>query len=164
MRLPPLASAFAAVVALLISAPLVSAQVALPYQTKIAGSVSLGIYDQQGRLLRTLQSGKKQEAGPSAVAWDGKDDLGRDLPPGAYTLKGLVANLGWQYQLMMGNAGKPPYLNADGTGGWGGVWGHVLDAVPDATGKYLYLLWKMEEGTPALIKVDPAGSTGKFKL
>ena len=134
------------------------------YTTKTAGAVSLGVYDQQGRLLRTLQSGKKLEVGKNTVEWDGKDDLGRDLPAGPYTLKGLVASLGWEYQLMVGNAGKPPYLNADGSGGWGGVWGHVLDAAVDSGGKRVYLLWKQEEGTPALIKVDPAGGVGKFKL
>jgi hypothetical protein len=126
--------------------------------------VSVGIFDAQGRLLRTLQSGKKLEAGQQQIDWDGKDDLGKDLPPGPYTLKGLVANLGWEFQLEMGNSGKPPWLNADGSGGWGGAWGQVLDAAVDATGKDVYLLWKMEEGTPALIKVDPAGGTGKFKL
>ncbi len=134
------------------------------YTIKTAGAVSLGVYDQQGRLLRTLQSGKKQEAGKNAVEWDGKDDLGRDLPSGQYTLKGLVANLGWDYQMMMGSAGKPPYLAADGTGAWGGVHQNVKDTATDSSGKYLYLLWGMEEGTPGLLKVDPAGGPGKFKL
>ncbi len=133
-------------------------------EAKTAGSLSLGIYDAQDHLLRTLISGRKVEAGVFEIEWDGKDDLGRDLPLGQYTVKGLVANLGWEYQLMMGNAGQPPYLNSDGTGGWGGVWGHVLDAATDSTGKNVYLLWTMEEGTPALIKVDPAGGVNKFKL
>ena len=152
----------ALVATLLATAP--AGAVTVEYTTKTAGAVSLGIYDQQGRLLRTLQAGKKQEAGKNTVAWDGKDDGGRDLPPGAYTLQGLVANLGWQYQMMMGCTGKPPWMTGDGTGAWGGGWGQVMDAIPDASGKCVLLLWKNEEGTPALLKVDPAGGTGKFKL
>ena len=152
------------VTALLALAATLARGATVEYTTPTAGAVSVGIFDAQGRLLRTLQSGKKLEAGQQQIDWDGKDDLGKDLPPGPYTLKGLVANLGWEFQLEMGNSGKPPWLNADGSGGWGGAWGQVLDAAVDATGKDVYLLWKMEEGTPALIKVDPAGGVGKFKL
>ena len=143
-----------------------SAAWAVPVQVdvKAPGALSLGLYDAQGHLLRTLVSGKKVEAGPFSMDWDGKDDLGRDLPPGPYTVKALVANIGYEYQMMMGNAGQPPYLNSDGTGGWGGVWGHVLAAAIDSTGKKVILLWTMEEGTPALIKVDPAGGVGTLKL
>jgi hypothetical protein len=134
-------------------------------QIKTPGAVSLGIYDAQGRLLRTLQSGKKvRAAGAYSVAWDGKDDVGTALPPGEYRYRGLSANVGWKYQLTMGNSGRPPYLTADGSGGMGGVWGNVVAAAADSTGKLLYALWAMEEGTPSLCKFDPHGGEGSFKL
>ena len=127
--------------------------------------MSLGIYDAQGRLLRTLQSGKKITApGSYTTAWDGKDDAGKALPSGTYQCQGLSANVGWEYQLSMGNSGKPPYFSVDGSGGMGGVWGNILAAAADADGKSVYLLWTMEEGTPALCKFDPQGREGTFKL
>ena len=139
--------------------------VTVAYQVKSPGAVSLGIYDAKGRLLRTLQSGKKiTAAGTYSLTWDGKDDVGNALPAGTYRYQGLSANVGWQYQLSMGNSGKPPYLTADGSGGMGGVWGNVIAAAADSTGKFVYLLWTMEEGTPALCKFDPHGGEGSFKL
>jgi len=134
----------------------------IEYATQQAGRVSLGIYDADGRLLRMLQSGRKLAAGEHAIDWDGRDDTGRPLPPGTYAFRGLAANVGWEFQLMMGNAGRPPYPTADGKGGWGGVHGHVLDAAVDETGKRVYLLWTQEEGSPALLKVDPHGGAGSF--
>jgi hypothetical protein len=129
------------------------------------GSVSVGIYDSKGRLLRTVLSGKKvKEAGTLTAAWDGKDDLGNPLPTGNYTYKGLWANTGWDMLTMMGNSGRPTYQTPDSTGAWGGVHGNVKSALCDASGKYLYLLWAMEEGTPALLKIDPKGGEGKFKI
>lgn len=128
-----------------------------------AGTVSLGIFDARGRLVRTLLSGKRVEApGVLPVSWDGRDDLGVALPPGPYSYKGLAVNLGWRYLLAMGNAGKPPYLTADGKGGWGGVHGHVLGAAVAPNGTDLFLLWAQEEGSPALLRVNPHGGTGQF--
>ncbi len=135
------------------------------YTVQSPGAVSLGIYDAQGRLVRTLQSGKKIAApGTYTVAWDGKDDVGKALPQGTYRYQGLSALVGWQYQLTMGNSGKPPYFSADGSGGMGGVWGNILATAADVEGKCVYLLWGMEEGTPALCKFDPQGREGAFKL
>jgi hypothetical protein len=45
--------------------------------------VSLGIYDLQGRLVRTLRDGS-QSSGRYRVAWDGTGDGGRRLSPGLY--------------------------------------------------------------------------------
>ena len=139
--------------------------VTISYTVKTPGVVSVGVFDGKGRLVRTLQSGKKiKDAGAYTIEWDGKDDLGTRQPAGQYTVKGLSANVGAQYQLMMGNAGKPPYTTEDSKGSWGGVWGHVKQITVDRTGKNLYLLWAMEEGTPALLKVNPQGGAHAFKL
>lgn len=134
---------------------------ALTYQVPQGGNVSLGIYSGDGKLVRTLQSGKKLPAGQASIAWDGKDDAGQLAAPGRYMLKGLVANLGWEYITAGGNSGKPPYMTADGKGGWGGLWGNVMGAATDRVGG-VYLLWAQEEGTPSLLKVNPDGGTGQF--
>jgi len=48
-----------------------------------AGRVEVGVYDAQGRLIRTLWRGELP-AGRNALAWDGRDDLGRAVASGAY--------------------------------------------------------------------------------
>ncbi|MFL6514104.1 MAG: hypothetical protein ACJ8M1_03690 [Chthoniobacterales bacterium] len=61
----------------------------------LEGTISLGIYDLTGRLVRVLH----QQAGLDAFTigadalvtrWDGKDDDGQDLPAGKYHARGYV--------------------------------------------------------------------------
>ena len=47
------------------------------------GNVRLSIYDVAGRLIRTLVDGGIQ-AGSHSVAWDGRDEKGREMPSGLY--------------------------------------------------------------------------------
>src|SRR5262245_56909509 len=51
------------------------------------GAISLGIYDQSGKLVRVLHQNAQLNdftIGPDALVtrWDGKDDAGQDLPAG----------------------------------------------------------------------------------
>lgn len=59
------------------------------------GTISLGIYDQAGKLVRTLhQNAELNEFAIGADAlmtrWDGKDDTGQDLPAGRYHARGYL--------------------------------------------------------------------------
>lgn len=59
------------------------------------GTISLGIYDHAGKLVRVLEREAEIEAfeagADSLVAkWDGKDDAGIDLPPGRYSARGFA--------------------------------------------------------------------------
>ena len=47
------------------------------------GEATLAVYNLLGQRVRTLQNGNIV-AGARVVAWDGKDDHGRDLATGAY--------------------------------------------------------------------------------
>jgi hypothetical protein len=51
-----------------------------------AGPASLGVYDAQGRLLRSLLVGQL-EAGEQAVSWNGRDALGRPVASGIYFIR-----------------------------------------------------------------------------
>ncbi len=51
--------------------------------------VSLAVFDQQGRRLRTLIEGA-QPAGEHAIVWDGRDDGGRAVASGIYFMKCAV--------------------------------------------------------------------------
>ena len=51
-----------------------------------AKTMTATIVDAHGNTVRTMQLGARQ-AGPNDVVWDGRDDGGNALPPGAYRLR-----------------------------------------------------------------------------
>jgi hypothetical protein len=54
--------------------------------TAPAGPVALAVYDVTGRRVRTLV-GAPHPGGPLRVAWGGRDEAGRPVPPGLYLLR-----------------------------------------------------------------------------
>ena len=61
----------------------------------LEGKISLGIYDQSGRLVRVLQQEAEFEefsigADALTTKWDGKDDDEHDLPAGKYSARGFL--------------------------------------------------------------------------
>ena len=48
---------------------------------------SLRVYDASGRRVRELLDEPRAEAGPHAIAWDGRDDAGRTAAPGVYFVR-----------------------------------------------------------------------------
>jgi hypothetical protein len=56
------------------------------YDLPAATEVHLAVYSMDGRLVRTLASGRLT-AGPHTVAWDGKNDAGSHAASGMYVLK-----------------------------------------------------------------------------
>ncbi len=55
------------------------------YEVTQPSVVELGIYDVQGRLVRTLHSGL--QVGLHAVTWEGRDGLGSTIAPGTYFIR-----------------------------------------------------------------------------
>ena len=51
------------------------------YELSTPSTVSLGVYDAAGRLLRMLESGARP-AGRNQVTWDGTDGAGSRVPQG----------------------------------------------------------------------------------
>jgi len=127
------------------------------YTLPRAAKVSLAIYRPDGQLVRSLLCYNEQQAGENRIPWDGYDDDGNPLAPGQYSWK-LAYGDGVRATYIMGtlNGGDPKYPTADGRGSWGGIWGNVIDTAADKTG--VYLLWVMEEGQGALVKISPDGN------
>ena len=61
----------------------------------LEGKISLGVYDQSGRLVRVLHQEAEFDqftigADALATKWDGKDDDEHDLPAGKYSARGFL--------------------------------------------------------------------------
>jgi hypothetical protein len=56
------------------------------FETAQAGRVSLGVFDVEGRRVRTL-AGSDYPAGLHEIAWRGDDDRGAALVPGIYWMR-----------------------------------------------------------------------------
>lgn len=56
------------------------------YQVADSRLVNLGVYDVLGRRVRTLVEGEKT-IGSYTVTWDGRNDLGQEMPSGTYLLR-----------------------------------------------------------------------------
>jgi len=126
----------------------------LKFSISEKSTVSAGIYNERGALIKILLCGKKYKPGNYEITWDGKDEDGKEVS-GHFKYKLLIVpykGIKVEYVLGAGNAGKPPYRTMDGKGSWGGVWGDVVDIATDDTG--IYLLWGQEEGEGSLVKVD----------
>jgi hypothetical protein len=90
-----------------ISSCALAADVSFDFALPKPAVTSAGVYDDDGRLLRVLWTMEKLDAGKFSRAWDGKDDLGHDVPAGAYTYK-IVANRGTYANVgAIGNSGVP---------------------------------------------------------
>ena len=63
----------------------------IPFELEKGGQVSMAIYEEDGKkMIRTLLTGKKLEAGKHEVVWEGVDRYGRPVEKGKYKWKVLV--------------------------------------------------------------------------
>lgn len=84
-----------------------------------SGSVSLGVFDKAGRLVRTLLKADGREEGKVVEPWDLKDQWGEFVSPGEYVLKGLVTDgVNAEYLYSVLNPGNPSWPTVDGRGDW----------------------------------------------
>jgi hypothetical protein len=121
------------------------------------GLLSAGVYDAGGRLVRTLFAGRTVSTGRLDVAWSGRLDDGQPAAPGRYQVRAVLnSGLRARYVTSACSPGKPPHNSENPKGGWGGVWGNVVDLAADARG--VYPLWAMEEGDGALMQTDENGN------
>ena len=92
-----------------------TAPVTIEYELDKPGQVSIAVYNADGRLVRTLRSGQKQQPGAHEVTWDGLDRNGDALPAGEYTWK-LLRTPGFKAKLLGVVGVNPPELTNQWTG------------------------------------------------
>ncbi len=120
------------------------------------GEVTLGIYDSQGKLLRTVISGESRTAGKITESWDGLDQWGKPIPAGSYMLRGIYhPPLTTNYVMSFGNPGNPPWPTMDGKGDWLSDERVAQAAATD--GKWVFLAATGSEKGSAIMAVDEKG-------
>lgn len=79
-------------------------------------TVSAGVYDQDGVLVRTLLRNEAMAASTHVVNWDNKDDDGNSAPalskdgqPISYTVKLLTHQIAYSWEGVVGNTSKTPF-------------------------------------------------------
>lgn len=130
--------------------------IAYSYRLPKEANVTLGIFDAQGHLVRSLVKDAHRRAGRSTEYWDGKDQFGKPVTPGKYQVRGLShPPISVQPILTLGNPGTPPWPTADGRGDWLSDESAPQAAVTD--GANVYLAAPGSEKGYALIAVGPDG-------
>jgi len=126
--------------------------VSLSFSIDRAGSTSAGVYDAEGRLVRTLLRGEHLEAGEHRLTWDGLDRDGNPMPLGDYALRTLQAEGGRAEFVTV--IGQNPDSSAHDF--WLGTDGGVTAAAVDNSG--MYLVAQNSETAPTLLKQSFDGS------
>ena len=130
--------------------------VALAYDLPKDARVTLAVDDAAGRRVRNLLAAAPRKAGRNTDLWDGLDDRGDVVQPGAYTLKGLYHDgLRLTYALSFASPGRPGWQTADGKGAYYGD--HTAAQAVAAGPDRLALGCPMGEAGQHLIGVDMNG-------
>ncbi len=128
----------------------------ISYTLPKSGEVTLGIYDQQGKLLRTVLSAESRTAGKLTDSWNGLDQWGKPIPAGSYTLRGIYhPPLTTNYVMSFGNPGNPPWPTMDGKGDW--LSDERVGQAAATDGKWVFLAATGSEKGSAVMAVDEKG-------
>lgn len=84
----------------------------LPITLDADAVVTASLFDQQGKLVRTLWQLRPMTAGQHLEEWDGLTDTYSEAPPGKYELRLVTNNGRYENVAAIGNTGTPP--NPDG--------------------------------------------------
>ncbi|MCD8535514.1 MAG: PA14 domain-containing protein [Verrucomicrobia bacterium] len=121
--------------------------VAIEYEVPVDGGVSLGVYDKENRLVRTLLTGKPHSTGSYTLEWDGRDRYGNPLPTGKYQWK-LLATRGLRSEFItqIGQNVNPLWEKATGN--------HEPPRAASIDASGIYRFGSVNEGTHSGVKTD----------
>lgn len=135
---------------------------------KSAAEFTVVVEDGKGNRVRNLGGGlsvedyEVKDAAAAAgtrkvqVCWDGLDEKGGMVPPGAYTVRGLTQEgISSEYEMCFYNPGTPPWDTARGTGAWGAD--HCPPKLVVRSGDGVIVAWEFAEGGHGIIAVGGDG-------
>ncbi len=113
--------------------------------------MSAGVYDSNGRLVKTLEAGREANGQPIPIYWDGTDTYGQVMPVGEYEWRALVNNGIGQNIAAVGDSGTPPHGTTEALGGASGL-------AYDSSGSLYQCTWWVEKH----LEVRKTSSTGQI--
>lgn len=130
--------------------------VEIAYELPQDARVTLAIDDGNGKRVRNLIAALPRKAGKNADKWDGLDDNGKPVPPGAYAYK-LLYHSGIRVNWVMSynSPGNPSWDTPDGRGAFYGD--HTAPQAVAAAGDFVALGCPMGEAGKHLIGCDLTG-------
>lgn len=91
----------------------------IAYDMPRDGALSLGVFDNEGRLLRQVLKYEFRAKGRQVERWDGLDQFGKPIPAGSYAFRGIVTDThNEEYQFTLLHPGNPKWPTMDGRGDW----------------------------------------------
>jgi len=128
----------------------------LTYDLPESSEVTLQLVNAKHEVVRVLAGEAPRLAGKNTDRWDGLDALGKPLPAGQYTWKGVYHQpITTRHILSVNNSGQPPWKNDSNTGGWGGDHGEPCAVC--IAGDDLILAWNYAEAGWGIIRVNAEG-------
>ena len=89
------------------------------YKMPTDGQLTLGLFNQQGSLLRWLVQDDFRVASDHREPWDGLDQWGHPVAAGSFLLKAAYHQpLAAQYKMTLCNPGNPPWPTPNDKGDW----------------------------------------------
>ncbi len=89
----------------------------IPFTMPYDGKIAIAIDDASGNRVRNLLADEDRQEGKLTANWDGRDDNGKLLTPGVYTVKSITHKpLHITYQATVNCSGNPPWWKS---GSWG---------------------------------------------
>jgi hypothetical protein len=136
--------------------PPITVRYTMPY----AGKVTLAIDDAKGRRVRNLTAIQERSQGECTEPWDGRDDAGKLVAPGSYTVKGIAHQpLGVTYEGAVNVSDNPPWVtswhNQRGAGGW--LSDHAPPNDVTAIGDRLFISALVAEAAHGILACDLDG-------
>jgi len=129
----------------------------LAYDLSAAGFVTIAIDDADGRRVRNLLGCVPRSAGGHVEHWDGRDDQGKAVPPGAFRWYGLFnPGLEASYRLHFYPHINPPWRVSPRKGGWGSDTG--MPAWINGNRYYVFVLYDNADAGDAVMALSAYGT------
>jgi len=113
---------------------------------------SAGVFDDEGKLIRSLFTGQVFPAGTTSYTWDGKDDFGKIVPQGKYSVRLLSHNMKAEWEGTIGNTSKQiSNTKWGGSKRHNGYYGAAIDIYEHNNG-WVYYTTGYSEGNVTLKK------------
>ena len=126
------------------------------YELPEDGYVTVGLYDEDGLLMRNVIVEKRRSAGEIVEKWTGRTLQDEIIEPGTYEWRGIYHDkITTEFVTSVHNSGTPPYKTDDGTGGWGAD--HSSPQTAARLGEHMLLAWRVAESGWGIIRVDATG-------